>query len=99
MQSRGCGYRDSQPPSVDSNTLYSAQECLNRGALGRELYFKPCCKQNRSSHHVNHGEGPQGRGSAQGLGQVTLASTWCGWGRWPTPRASRAWDGGVSSSK
>lgn len=59
MRSRGCGYRDRQPPSVESNTLYSAQECLNRRALGRvpdkELYFKPRCKQNKD-HHVNHGD-------------------------------------------
>lgn len=91
---------DSQPPSVDSNTLYSAQECLNRRALGRVPYTE----NSASSPAVNRTKiitsckpwGPQGRGSAQGLGQVTLASTWGGWGSrggWPTPRASRAWEG------
>lgn len=38
MRGRGHGYKDSQPPCVDSNTLYSAQECLNRRALGKVPY-------------------------------------------------------------
>lgn len=58
-------------PLAESNTLYSAQECLNRRALGRgpdiEPSFKPCCKQSKAHQ--------KGGISAQGLGQVTLAST------------------------
>lgn len=64
--------------SSGSTTLYSAQGCLNRRTLGRvpdtELRFKPHCKQNKD-HHVNHSGHGVGAGSAQGLGQVTLAST------------------------
>lgn len=76
---------DSQPPSVDSNTLYSAQECLNSGALGRV----PHTENSPSSPAVNrtkiitsckpwgHGGGLCTRSGAGHTGQHVG-----GWGSW-----------------
>lgn len=70
VQHRGCGHRQAAS-LAESNTLYSAQECLNRRALARgpdkEASFRPCRKQSKAHQ--------KGGISAQGLGQVTLAST------------------------
>ena len=76
---------------VESNTLYSAQECVTEGPwagfLTKSSASNPRCKQSKG-HHVNHWA-QRGGGSAQGhTGQHTGKL-----GAWPMPRRV------VSSSK